>query len=416
MNSCARFPSRRPGSMYVAVLGCATVVTVLGVSAILVARIEGRVLGGCADLAAARHLAHSSVDLGIFSMYDEPSWRTTKSQGAWRLNESAGDGAITLSAADPFDGVLSDAKWESVVFTATGAVRDARYMIEATTLAEPRPLPLLNTCLHAGGKVTAGLLKSVTASGAPISMNSSVNGPGTFTGTVHAASTGIAPIIIGTSVIPSAAKEMPDAGVFNMYKGLATTITGITTIDGQVLTATNNPWGSPNPDGVYFIDTGGSDLTIKQSRIQATLVIKCGTGRKVLLDDALLLQGHRPDYPTLLVDGILEIGLNSTTTTLNEANYSINFNPANSPYAQVTDADISDSYPNEVQGLIHATGLLTLSRTSIIRGVLITNGNVSVTGTPQLFHNATLYSRPPLGYVTYAMQLASGSWRRVVNP
>ncbi len=413
-----KYRFRRPGTLYVAVLGCATVIAVLGVSAIMVTRVEGRVIRGSADLAVARSLAQSSIDIGLFTLYSDVNWRTTKSQGAWRTAQTAGEGSITLSVADPIDGTLGDARWEPVVFTGTGTVREARYLLEATSVANPLPLPCLNTCLHTNGKVTVSLLKNITVAGAPLSMNGSINGPGTVTGNIQAASLGIVPIVVGTSIIPSAAKEMPDAGVLAMYKSLATTMTGYSDFDRDVLTPDYNPRGTVNPDGVYFFDgtPGAADIKIKRSRINGTLIVKCATGKKVVLDDTVFLQNFRSDYPVLIVEGDLEFALNSASYSLSEATEGVNLNPATAPYLGVGDSDQTDTYPNEVKGLVYVTGRVTFSNASKVTGVIIAIGNVTVSGTPTLVHNPTIYSNPPMGFVTYAMQIAHGSWRRIVSP
>jgi hypothetical protein len=400
--------------MYVAVLGCALVVTVLGVSAVMVTRIDGRAMRGSADLIAARNLAQASVDLGFSTISAEATWRTSRTPGTWRSSQAAGEGTISLSVTDPVDAVLSDAKFEPVILAGTGIVREARYLLEATALAQPAALPALNTCLHTSGKVTVNLLKSITVTGAPLSMNGSVNGPGTINGNVQAGSSGTSPVVNGTSTIPSPAKEMPDASLFAMYKSLATTLVGVTEIDRRVVTATSNPWGTANADGVYYIETGSGDFRIRRSRIQGTLVIKCASGAKVFLDDTAYLESFRADYPTLIVDGALEISLSSDT--FNEATQGVNLNPTQAPYLGNFDTDTTDSYPNEVRGLVHATGAVTLSRVSIVRGVVIAHGDVTVTGTPQLIHNPALYLKSPLGYVTYSMRMAHGSWRHIVNP
>ena len=405
---------RRRGTLYVAVLGCSLVVTVLGVSAVMATRIDGRAMRGSADLIAARNLAQSSVDIGFSTISSESAWRTARTPGAWRSSQAAGEGVISLSVADPVDGVFTDTKWEPVTLTGTGVVREARYLLEATALARPAALPALNTCLHTSGKVTVSLLKSVTLTGAPLSMNGSVNGPGTITGNVHAGSVGLLPIIIGTSTIPSPAKEMPDAGLFAMYKSLATPVVGVTEIDRRVLTATLNPWGTANPDGVYYFESTTSEFRVRRSRMQGTILIKCPSGGKVLLDDTAFMESFRADYPTLIVDGALELALSSDN--FSEASQGVNLNPTQAPYLGNFDSDTTDSYPNEVRGLVHVTGAVTFSRSPIVRGVIIAHGDVSVGGTPQLIHNPALYLKPPMGYVTYSMQIAYGSWRHIVNP
>lgn len=389
-------------------------ITVVGVGALMTMRIEMKSAEGCLDIAEARGFALSAIDLGMWTIYNDANWRS-KTNGAWKTNQTIGEGVYSLSVIDPTDGVLSDSKAEPVTLTGTGMLRSARYMIEATATAQPVPLPALNTCLHATGNVTVSLLNSLTVSGAALSMNGSINGPGTITGAVQAGSLGLVPIVIGTSTIPSAAKNAPDADVYEKYVALATTLSFTSgSIDRSVLAPGLNPWGATNSAGVYFIN-GSGDVTIKRSRINGTLVIRVPSGNKVLLDDAVFLHSYRSDYPSLIVNGNLEIGLNTSSYGLLESSQSTNYNPPGATYLGVTDTDKTDNYPNEARGLIHVKGNLTLSRTSLVRGVILVEGSVTVGGSVQLVHDPSLYTNPPMGYCNYVMQIATGSWRRVVN-
>ena len=146
--------------------------------------------------------------------------------------------------------------------------------------------------------------------------------------------------IIGTQTVPVPDKAMPAATVVADYIVLATPITygmvvgGV--IDKQVLSPGNNPWGATDPDGVYYIDTLGGDLTIRASRIHGTLIVKCGAGT-VRLETAALLHPYRTDYPTLIVDGDLEVLLDSGDIPLSEAQWEISFNPIGTPYEGAAD-------------------------------------------------------------------------------
>lgn len=405
---------RQRGTIYAIVLGSFMLITVMGVGALMTMRIETKSAEGCLDIAEARAYALSAIDIGMWTVYNDANWRT-RANGAWRTNQAIGEGTYSLSVIDPTDGVLSDSKSEPIKLTGTGMLRSARYIIEATATAQPVALKALNTCLHATGNVTVSLLQSVTASGAPLSMNGSINGPGTITGTVEAGSTGVAPTIIGTSTIPAAAKSAPDAEVYDKYLALATTLSFTTgTMDKVVLAPGLNPYGALNSAGVYYIN-GTGDVTIVRSRINGTLIVSIPSGKKLLLDDVVFMHPYRADYPSLIVSGNVEIGLNTSSYGLLESSQSTNYNPAGASYLGVTDTDKTDSYPNELRGLVHIKGNLTLSRTSLVRGVVLVEGAVTVGGTIQLVNDPSIYTNPPMGYVNYVMQIASGSWRRVVN-
>ena len=101
------------------------------------------------------------------------------------------------------------------------------------------------------------------------------------------------------------------------------------------------------------MDAGSTDVTIKRTRIWGTLIIRVGSGNKVLFDDPNLIQNYRSDYPSLIIDGAAEFAMKSSSTNLSESSAGVNFNPAGSPYLGAWDADTSDTYPTEVWGLVH---------------------------------------------------------------
>jgi len=75
-----------------------------------------------------------------------------------------------------------------------------------------------------------------------------------------------------------------------------------------------------------------------------------------------------------------------------------------------------DTYPNEVRGLVHVTGTLTMQQTARVRGAVICESAVTCGGTNQIVHNPDLYENPPEGYVEpVVMRISPGSWCQVVD-
>jgi hypothetical protein len=291
----------------------------------------------------------------------------------------------------------------------------ARHKTQVTLAPQIRPLAALNTCLHASGQVTVNSDKQVTVVNAPLSTNDALVNGGVVDGDVNAASVTGTGTIAGIPTVPSAQKPMPDSQVISQYIAKATVIPFTGTIDEKVLAPSYNPWGAGNTDGVYYINTGGNDLTIKDSRIYGTLVINA-SGKKVILDDSLCMQRFRSDYPVLIVIGNLDIQIDSADYPLSEWSEFKNFNPSGAPYLGQTDMDIWDVYPNEIQGLVYVVGSLKLKHTAKIVGAIICQGSVQCDGVNTIIHDPTLYSSPPEGYTfVECMKLSPGSWKQTVD-
>jgi hypothetical protein len=208
---------------------------------------------------------------------------------------------------------------------------------------------------------------------------------------------------------------MPSASVITTYADKATVVPYVGTIEKIVLTANCNPWGPTDPNGLYFIDTAGHDLLIRNARIHGTLIIRA-LGKTVTLDDAVFFQNYRSDLPTLLVEGSLTIKTHSVEESLSESANATNYNPLGASYEGVYDDDSLDSYPNEIRGLIHVTGDLTLQQTARVVGTIICNGGATCDGTNTIVYDPSLYTCPPAGYTfVERMVVSPGSWRQAVD-
>lgn len=412
-----RRQARRRASMYVTVLGSAMLMTTAGLAALTAVRVERRTAEQGNQLAEARLYARAAINMGRAWMRDDPDWRTNLGNGVWQNQLTFASGSLKLEASDPTDSDVTDSDYDPLVLLGTGAVGDAQYRLQVTLQPEVDPLEALKTCLHAGGSITINSSCTITVSGAPLSTNANLHNNASIIGDVEAATVSRTGTVSGTVTVPAPNKKMPRANLIDEYVALATTLAYNGDIDTMLIAPGVNDYGaSKNSEGVYYIDTGSKDMKVRRSRIYGTLIIKVGSGTLTVQDD-VLVQPYRSDYPSLIVIGNLDLQITSGTTQLSESAQEVNFNPTGVPYQGVTDTDKSDSYPNEIQGLVHVEGDVVLQNSALIRGVAIVEDDVTIAGTNTISYDASLYNNPPVGY-TYVpyLYVESGTWKQIVDP
>lgn len=406
---------KRGGSVYLHVLASSVLVTIIGLAALAAVRIQTRSELRARDYAEARNCAVSAVELGLLFVTRDPAWRDSWTSGAWLSDKPLGDATFTLEGIDPQDGDLTDSDYEPLILTGTGTKGIARHKSQVTLVAVIKPLDALNTCLPAAGAITVLSGKSIAVSGAALSTNGTLDNAGTITGDAEADTVAQTGTITGTLTVPAEAKRMPEATVVSDYISKATVIPYTGTIDKQVLSPGSNPWGTADPNGIYFLDTGGEALLIQNSRIHGTLIVDTG-GNTLTLDSAVFLHACGSDYPVLIVNGNAELKFKSDTLSLSESAHSANFNPFGASYEDVWDDDTLDEYPNEIRGLVHIEGTLDLQDTARVVGVIICEGTVTCGGFNAIIHDPGLYTSPPEGYTfVERMTVSPGSWKQVVD-
>lgn len=100
---------RRRGSAYAFVVMTAMIVTVLGLSAIALSRIEQRKSREAASLAAARAAARAAIEWGLVQIRTETTWSNISTRpAAWATNVALGNATYSLSrtaydATDPIN-------------------------------------------------------------------------------------------------------------------------------------------------------------------------------------------------------------------------------------------------------------------------------------------------------------------------
>ncbi|MFC1635708.1 hypothetical protein ACFL5Z_12780 [Planctomycetota bacterium] len=415
MTSARPHSYQRQGSVYVMVLASSMILTTIGLGALFAIRVQRRSIQMTQNMAEARLHAQSAIELGLLFVRTNPNWRSTWSNGTWISEQSLDNGTYSLTGVDPDDGDLADSEYDPLVLTGVGACGIARHQTQVTLVPDIMPLEALNTCIHTSGllKITVGHL--IRAIGAPVSTNGMLDNDEIIDGDAEADSIDTMKTITGTLTVPAAQKTMPDPNVISDYISKATVVPFTGNIDKQVLTPTYNPWGSTNADGVYFIDTGDHDILIQKFRLQGTLIVRLGT-KKLTLDREVLMQNYRSDYPVLIIDGDMELKIDSYSATLSEVVDSRNYNPPGAPYQGQSDSDLTDEYPNEVQGLVHVTGFLKLNNTARVKGAIICEGSVECANKNTIIHNPSLYAIPPEGYTYVAgMKVSPESYQQVVD-
>ncbi|HEY7086727.1 MAG TPA: hypothetical protein VH518_01480 [Tepidisphaeraceae bacterium] len=412
-----RIRHRRRGAVYLAVLAVCLIVITLGIGGILAARVQARASDGGGDMAEARLAALSGMELARFWMAQDPNWRTTRGNGNWTTNLPTGNGAtVSIDLADPIDGDLTNHPHDPVTVTTTGQKGQARQVLQVTLSARPVPLAVLRFALHTGGLLRVDSPYRIRVGSATASTNGQLRNDSTIEGNAVCQSLISSGIVCGTLQTGVAPRPLPDSSVPETYASLGTLINpGTTTIDGQVLAPGRNPWGTPDPDGVYVIRSS-SDLTIRNTRINGTLVI-IAPSNTVTIDSQVFFHPARADYPTLIVNGSVNLNYTSSGNSLSEATTGINFNPPDAPYNGFGDADLADSYPSEIWGLVHITGQINVSRPGIIRGAMICESQFRAQNADlQVVYDPALYTNPPQYYTTGVQMVPlAGSFKQIVN-
>ena len=97
----------RQGGMYVAVLMTATIVAIIGMSALTATRIQLRSAEGGNDVTAAGFCAQSAIESGFFAVRNDAGWRTGYTSDSWVPEQTLGAGAFTWKLVDEQNGDLA---------------------------------------------------------------------------------------------------------------------------------------------------------------------------------------------------------------------------------------------------------------------------------------------------------------------
>src|SRR3954469_11220048 len=147
---------RRSGSIYIAVLGTALIVGLLGMSAMIGQRLQNRMVSTSGDVRQAQLNANTAIELGLLAMKSDTNWRTTYSNGNVIASRATNAGTCTLTVRNvPDPGTpLSTNSDDPVVLLGIGYSGQA--IQRATVTIDPRkdPLSCLRSAVAVGGAAT----------------------------------------------------------------------------------------------------------------------------------------------------------------------------------------------------------------------------------------------------------------------
>jgi hypothetical protein len=263
----------------------------------------------------------------------------------------------------------------------------------------------------------------IAATLGPLSCNSAMNNNSQITADVETNTLSSSGFINGYVQTGVAAKTIPDQSGWNALIGGATTIPFQSTLDRQLIApGVNTAGGGTNGAGVYTISVPAlSKLTIRRSRVQATLLVSLGLSAQLVVQDENLWDPGKSGAPSLIVKGgaLSSVSLSGSTNQLVESSGN-NYNPAGAPYNGVSNSNTTDSYPNELHGLFHVASNISLSLGDnlTVIGCVVGGGAVTISKGCVFAAQPTLLSSPPTGYgdpSKGAMLVSPGTYRWVVS-
>jgi hypothetical protein len=208
----------RRGGVYIAVLGSAMIVALLGLCALIGQRIENRLVVSSTDIRQAQLNASTAIELAMLTIKQDSNWRTNYSNGNWFTNRSTSAGTCTVNVVDPLDSSLSNNADDPFVITGIGYSGQAEQRLKVTVDPRKAPLSCLRSAAATGGNInlTSNILRTnglstanqISATGAQVYGNveaTSISGS-TYNGTT-------------TQVTSDKRPTMPDwTTVFNYYR------------------------------------------------------------------------------------------------------------------------------------------------------------------------------------------------------
>lgn len=128
----SRFHSalKRRGSSYVLILSISMIITVIGLSSLLMAQIQRREIQVTADQSAARFYAVSAIDYALELIKLDPTGERIKFRdGTFPVNVPIGQGTMSFNVSDPVDGDPSNNTTDPLVIIGVGRMGDAVHFV-----------------------------------------------------------------------------------------------------------------------------------------------------------------------------------------------------------------------------------------------------------------------------------------------
>jgi len=420
-------PTTRDGFLYLAVLFTSLIVMATTIAAFSIS--TSRLRGDASQMDASSALRAAEAESHrIASMLSKAdlSWRTTSTSGvisSWRASDN---GASLCSQIVDTDANLSDDPADLVEVSCYAAIGRARRGVACKLQPVAKPLPILDFCIISSGGINVTTGGSLACTGRIRCGSSVVVAAGAVASASQwQATTAIQPTARGEKIILGVAISIPTSTITSSYTAMGTEIpltsltlaSGVRRLQKIILTATANPFGAADSDGVYWINGGGLPVTISECRIEATLVII--NSSQVTITAANLWKSPVEGGAALVTTA--PISVDQCVRVLREGTTSVNYNPSSRPFRGVSDNDMADRYQSCIEGLVYTPSIFEWTANNATNGMLLKGtivcGNAIVAGLMSIEDDRRSKDNPPLGFRLYdSMQFVRGSWRSVPVP
>jgi len=354
--------------------------------------------------------AELGIRHALYFTKDDKNWRNHVISGPWLQDIAVGDALYSVEGIDPVDDDLANNDTDPVILTCTAEVGGVTRTVQVNAIS--KPCELLQYAVAAGSDVI--ISGHVHIHGAATS-NNNIDKSGAATwvyGNAEAVGTiGQTNRITGTISPGSAAKTFPDnTKIFQYYQIRAKPIGYQPLMERILLSPTNNPYGAPDPDGLYKMNCANKKIEIKECRIVGTLLL-INPKDDSTIDVSINWQPARSDYPALLIDGT-----KFTIKTYRDLEEEeIGFVDLNLP-GEPGFGSVFTDFPNEINGLIYCKGDLTLDKDIVIKGAVIATGILDIKDYAHCTADPALYSNPPIGFLYDHLIPVPGTWHQVLPP
>ncbi len=407
-------PRRRPsrarfGGVYLIVLSVTTIVTVLAIGGAIAWQRDMGSVAMAQTGAQSRLATQASAEIVAHTLLSTTIDRTALATNPELVRARLSANTVVVGEVYAADGtaITSDTSLPILVRAESGT-GSARQGLSFTLEPVNGPRACLNVPIATGG--TFAISGSISAEHVIVNFQGGKAWPGyDASGKTSVSATTTATLPWNPRISNSA--EMPDAATLTRWQARAAVcaLPGGRKIENGVLSPRSNPYGATNDEGIYWFNAANG-ATIQNMRIVGTIIIT-GVGT-VQIGDSVLIEPAVPGAPAILSD--MNIQFTGAGDALDENTMGANFNPAGTPYLDVEDSDTLDMYPSVIHGVVYTTSSISCNGNPTVVGVIVANGNVSVSG--QLMIQ---YDRPtnvPMGFSTVTGQhVVPGSIERLTN-
>jgi Tfp pilus assembly protein PilX len=372
------------GSIYVLVMSISMLVAVIGMGALMSARVQTRLSRNATDFATARLCARAGLEVALFRIQQDPTWRTDLGNGTWFSNVPLNQGTFSVSAADPITGNISAASNDPVVLTCTGTRGSAVYAMQVTVQVSSTGLACTAVSVCSGGNTV--LSKCAFNSNQIASANGilQISGDSSFNANAQA----VGQISANGAYVKSQQTitqplGLPDpVHVFDYYNSNGTTIPLSSIAQSNAAQLVSNTSFESNTTGWYVYSASSSsvklslDSSVKQDGSKAMLISGRGsTGDVPAIDLPLLSIRNGDTYAVKMPtygSALLGLGSVSATIVLQTSNGTESFSTSSASFPLLGSGWVTP------QGNLTISWTGTLSKATLVLTCTTSSGNLDI--------------------------------------